>query len=85
MSFDSLKFGLIFNFVLSNLYNESSLKLIFFKLYTSIIFSSIIAFSSSSNSPKIKLKNPINLVILVAKYPFSVSSRLSSLISNTLI
>ena len=54
----------------------------FFILYVSINFSSINAFSSSSNSPNIKLKNPINFDIFVAKYPFSPSSMLSFLMSS---
>ena len=49
------------------LYNELSSNVIPFSLYTSINFSSIIAFSSSFKFPKIKLKNPINLLIFVAK------------------
>ena len=57
----------------------------FFILYVSINFSSISAFSSSFNSPNIKLKNPINFDIFVAKYPFSPSSILSFLMSNIFI
>ena len=54
-------------------------------LYTCIIFSSNIAFSSSLIVPNIKFKKPIILDIFVAKYPLSPSSTLSFLISNTLI
>ena len=79
--------GICFSFLNSpfSLYKLLSSKLIFFNLYTCINFSSNKAFSSSSSSPNIKLKKPINLLILIAKYPFSPSSMLSFLISKTFI
>ena len=81
----SLKSGFILILFFSILCNELSSNVIPFLLYNSISFSSNIAFSSSFISPKIKLKNPISLPILFAKYPVSPSSKLSSLISNIFI
>jgi len=67
MSFSFLKILIIFPFIFFDLYKLLSSKFISLFLYVSINFSSIIAFSSSFNSPKIKLKNPISLIILLAK------------------
>ena len=86
--FIKLFVNFLFIFILSlsfSLYSVSSSKLIPFLLYVSINFSSIIDFSSSLIFPNTKLKNPINLPILVAKYPFWLSSKLSSLMSNIFI
>ena len=85
MSFSLLKILIIFPFIFLDLNKLLSSKFISLFLYVSINFSSIIAFSSSFNSPKIKLKNPINFMILLARYPFSFFSKLSFLISNIFI
>ena len=59
-----------------------SSNVISFSLYVSIIFSSIVAFSSSSKFPNISPKNPKSFWICVAKYPFPSSidsSRMSKM------